>query len=546
MPDEELAAAAEAPVEVVPALRGARSLVEAREYAQLVLEPQPVALGDDARPRSSGSSSCARPPPERLSLDEAKGDRPRAEGRRRRPARPAARADGRRSRPGARCGARRALARRGARPREPRGEPDYDRRRCACTTRSRARSSSCRRRPGRSACTSAGRPSTSAFTSATRVAVRAPAVAAQLAARDGLRGEARRTTSPTSTTRSTSRPGRERASSPRDAIGLVLRGHRSPRARPSRRRADRGRDDRRDQSRSSASSSSEAFAYESDGDVYFRVARLSRVRPAVAASGSTRSRSRSRTRARRIRATSRSGRRRSRARTRPGTRRGARAVRAGTSSARPCPRSTSGRSSRSTAAGSTSSFPHHENEIAQSRALGHPFAQLWMHNGMLDVRRRGDVKVASATSCRSADVLDRWGRETLLVFFTDRALAQAARLLGRRRMEAAAARAERFRDVFRAPSEAGAGGLRGSGSRPRSTTTSTRRRRSPCMHEWRDHELLRRRSASSGSSRSPTDDEAPPEVVALAEQRARGAGRARLRRVRSPSSRDRGGRLGRA
>ena len=28
-------------------------------------------------------------------------------------------------------------------------------------------------------------------------------------------------------------------------------------------------------------------------------------------------------------------------------------------------------------------FPHHENEIAQSRALGHPFAQLWMHNGML-------------------------------------------------------------------------------------------------------------------------------------------------------------------
>ena len=41
MPDEELAAAAEAPVEVVPALRGARSLVEAREYAQLVLDPQP-------------------------------------------------------------------------------------------------------------------------------------------------------------------------------------------------------------------------------------------------------------------------------------------------------------------------------------------------------------------------------------------------------------------------------------------------------------------------------------------------------------------------
>ena len=28
-------------------------------------------------------------------------------------------------------------------------------------------------------------------------------------------------------------------------------------------------------------------------------------------------------------------------------------------------------------------FPHHENELAQSRALGHEFAKLWMHNGML-------------------------------------------------------------------------------------------------------------------------------------------------------------------
>ena len=28
-------------------------------------------------------------------------------------------------------------------------------------------------------------------------------------------------------------------------------------------------------------------------------------------------------------------------------------------------------------------FPHHENELAQSRALGHEFARIWMHNGML-------------------------------------------------------------------------------------------------------------------------------------------------------------------
>ena len=50
MSDEELAAAADAPVQVVPALRGARSLVEAREYARLIVQPQIAALGDDARP----------------------------------------------------------------------------------------------------------------------------------------------------------------------------------------------------------------------------------------------------------------------------------------------------------------------------------------------------------------------------------------------------------------------------------------------------------------------------------------------------------------
>ena len=43
MSDDELAVAADAPVEVVPALRGARDLNEAREYAQAILTPpEPV------------------------------------------------------------------------------------------------------------------------------------------------------------------------------------------------------------------------------------------------------------------------------------------------------------------------------------------------------------------------------------------------------------------------------------------------------------------------------------------------------------------------
>jgi glutamyl/glutaminyl-tRNA synthetase len=38
------------PVELVPALRGARDLAEAREFASIVLEPEAVELDDDARP----------------------------------------------------------------------------------------------------------------------------------------------------------------------------------------------------------------------------------------------------------------------------------------------------------------------------------------------------------------------------------------------------------------------------------------------------------------------------------------------------------------
>jgi len=50
MPDDELAALAEAPVELARALRGARDLVEAKEMARTILEPVPVTLPAEARP----------------------------------------------------------------------------------------------------------------------------------------------------------------------------------------------------------------------------------------------------------------------------------------------------------------------------------------------------------------------------------------------------------------------------------------------------------------------------------------------------------------
>ncbi len=50
MSDEELATAAEAPLELARVLRGARTLVEARELARQIVEPPAVSLGEDARP----------------------------------------------------------------------------------------------------------------------------------------------------------------------------------------------------------------------------------------------------------------------------------------------------------------------------------------------------------------------------------------------------------------------------------------------------------------------------------------------------------------
>jgi len=81
-------------------------------------------------------------------------------------------------------------------------------------------------------------------------------------------------------------------------------------------------------------------------------------------------------------------------------------------------------------------FPHHENEIAQSRSLGHPFAQLWMHNGIL--RLAGEKMSKSLGNVESLqDALNVWEREALLVLFlgahwrkpmdySDMTLAQAA------------------------------------------------------------------------------------------------------------------------
>jgi cysteinyl-tRNA synthetase len=61
-------------------------------------------------------------------------------------------------------------------------------------------------------------------------------------------------------------------------------------------------------------------------------------------------------------------------------------------------------------------FPHHENEIAQSRGAGREFAKIWMHNGMLRLAgEKMSKSVGNIVSLR--DAVEQWGRETVLLFF---------------------------------------------------------------------------------------------------------------------------------
>lgn len=49
-------------------------------------------------------------------------------------------------------------------------------------------------------------------------------------------------------------------------------------------------------------------------------------------------------------------------------------------------------------------FPHHENELAQSQAAGHPFARMWVHNGLVVVDGRKMSK-SLGNSVFAADLL---------------------------------------------------------------------------------------------------------------------------------------------
>src|SRR5439155_9220116 len=91
-------------------------------------------------------------------------------------------------------------------------------------------------------------------------------------------------------------------------------------------------------------------------------------------------------------------------------------------------------------------FPHHENELAQSRALGHDFARIWKHNGML---RFTGAKMAKSEGnvVTIREALDRWGREALLLFFMTGHWSKPIEFSDET-MEQAAAQLATFRDAL--------------------------------------------------------------------------------------------------
>ena len=160
-------------------------------------------------------------------------------------------------------------------------------------------------------------------------------------------------------------------------------------------------------------------------------------------------------------------------------------------------------------------FPHHENEIAQSRGAGREFARIWTHNGML---RLGGEKMSKSLGnlVPLRDAVEEWGRETILMLllgahwrkpmdYSDETLA------------AAKARAEGFREVFRNPSAAGGSwdelseALENDFNTPEALAV---------MHEWRDHDLLRNGLALFGLESLADDEPAPAELDELARKRA--------------------------
>ena len=98
--------------------------------------------------------------------------------------------------------------------------------------------------------------------------------------------------------------------------------------------------------------------------------------------------------------------------------------------------------------GSDLIFPHHENEAAQTHAAhGRQLAKLWVHNGMVRLDREKMAKSVGNIFVLH-EALERYGRDTLIMYFCGGHYRQPVDF-DAERLDEAAARVQRIREVVR-------------------------------------------------------------------------------------------------
>jgi cysteinyl-tRNA synthetase len=100
-------------------------------------------------------------------------------------------------------------------------------------------------------------------------------------------------------------------------------------------------------------------------------------------------------------------------------------------------------------------FPHHENEIAQTEAArGRPLARLWMHNGMVRIAEEKMSK-SLGNIFQLSEALDRFGRDAIVTYLISGHYRQPLEF-SERALEEADARVERIRNfVLDLPADGG-------------------------------------------------------------------------------------------
>ncbi|MSO95121.1 MAG: cysteine--tRNA ligase [Thermoleophilia bacterium] len=162
-------------------------------------------------------------------------------------------------------------------------------------------------------------------------------------------------------------------------------------------------------------------------------------------------------------------------------------------------------------------FPHHENERAQSQAVGRPFAKIWMHNGLLRfVGEKMSKSVGNIATIQ--EVIAEWGAETALLFLMTGHWRKPLEF-SQEAMTAASVQVESLRNALR-------GETRAVGDWDALASALDEDFNTPAalalLHRWaREGALdeLRRGLAIFGLGELGDTVEAPAEVIALAQAR---------------------------